>query len=532
MRIKKINDVILTEDAKEESEDKKNNQPMVDDKDGKVKQASEKISKKLADPSKEDAEQQELAKREYDAIKNNDGDYDYDAKFDLSIEDEVYHSLKDGTLNIKTDLFQALNYTYNQNRLAYQDAAEARKKFKECAKQIESIKAEIKQLSQGTPEYEDARSRLTKVTSERKKWASLKQFNPINLFVAGDPGAAKSSIINQWRETYGIPVLTMTGASLTRAIVQGYPIADDAEFTMPNGEVRKGKKQVYLPSTVFKDLDRPDGHEGEATVLFIDEITRADIEAESALLALISDHWVSNLYFDNGKQELDKFLFTVVACNPVDKLNLDDLTEFEVRSHAPSQAMMDRFVRYNAKSDPVAWKKYFDSVINNQIETDEMRYNELQQSSNNERDLFFAKWKLDGDRNKKAIVERLIQSGKFEFYDSISEKSDKAHGTLTDNWGFPANTLNSRTLTMALNACDGTIGNEDEDKIERYKGKVQYPSSSFLGIFPTVCGPKSFKLVEDVLTGELPDEIMRRMQENSWANLFANTLEGVKAKFR
>jgi len=186
-------------------------------------------------------------------------------------------------------------------------------------------------------------------------------FQPINLLVVGQPGGGKTSIIEQWGKHRKVILKKITGGELTDTMVQGLPFATEIPDTEhPEDETKNKKKQLYLPSTMFDDLDIDVKITDKYSVLFLDELNRSYSEVEASLLTLIQSHDVPDINYANGRRYLHGFLFTVAAINPPDS---------NKEAERLSAAMTTRFMLFEWHSDPKEtadfWTKVYNSRLSN-----------------------------------------------------------------------------------------------------------------------------------------------------------------------
>lgn len=298
-----------------------------------------------------------------------------------------------------------------------------------------------------------------------------KSFQPVNLLIVGEPGGGKTSIIEQWAEENDVALLTITGSNLTDTIANGLPMKDeyaDEKDPDANGNPKKKARQVYLPSTVFDDLDDADGR---YSVLFIDEINRAYPEAQAALLTLIQSHKTSNFFYEKGQRKYEQFLFTIAACNPP---STDEGVE------TLSRALNNRFRFFPWHSDPKETKAFWDEVFDDRLEG--MKKAEAAGKGSPRLSKL-----MQGIEGKKFIIDTLVDSGQFKFEDTNEGE---------DELGLPTRTLSARSLASCVKESKGIIGDIVETDAH---GNNRYTPFSFLDIFQDHCGSGSFKMVEAIL---------------------------------
>lgn len=236
----------------------------------------------------------------------------------------------------------------------------------------------------------------------------------VNIWIEGEAGAGKTSIIKQWARENNINLFTLAASSMDDTEIGG-AVAPDTD--------RKGRA-VKLRSSQLDSLDR------ERSVLFLDELNRAPQSVRATLLKLIGEQSIPDASEPSGFKHFDNLLFVICATNPAaigydtDRLDAAEKT---------------RFARVRYTAEPRSVLRHFEEVFNKELNLPNI-----------------------SDARRKAvegrlgIAKKLLSSKEFEF-DTAEDiaKADEIDET----------TLNSRTLKMALNASNGT----KDDFLKKFK---------------------------------------------------------------
>lgn len=225
-----------------------------------------------------------------------------------------------------------------------------------------------------------------------------------NVLFVGEAGSGKTSRIRQWARDNGINLVVVRGADLDATDFGGALLPD-----------KEGHYASKLGSKEFDNLNEP------KSVLFLDEYNRARKDVRSSLMELINSHIIYDPSAKGQQRYLDNFLFTVAAINPA-TANYD--------TDAMDMAEKSRFSRKDLESDKEATLNYLVGRYTHKINSTE-----------------------DPDRKKRdqgrlELAKALLSSKEFEFDTAadVDKVEENGNGVL----------LSPRTLTLALNDCDGT----------------------------------------------------------------------------
>ena len=231
-----------------------------------------------------------------------------------------------------------------------------------------------------------------------------------NVLLIGEAGSGKTARVEQWARERGVHLVKKLASSMTDGDVGGV-VARDNET---------GKTAVRLSTTELDELgDVPN------SVLFLDEFNRAYKSVRGDFLTIINNHTIPDAREPGGIRKLNNFLFTIAAINPAtDEYNTDPLDSAE----------RSRFRRIYVQADPKSTLRFLEKT-----------YSE---------DARFWKKEQDLDEFKRAIgrlelARKLLGSKLFTF--DTAETAKNATDKDPD-----ASPLSPRTLTAALNSCDGT----------------------------------------------------------------------------
>ena len=237
---------------------------------------------------------------------------------------------------------------------------------------------------------------------------------PAILFV-GEPGSGKTSRVVAWAKRHNINLYAVQASTMEEVDLNGPVVMDQDE---------QGRKfATRLASIEFDKLTRPN------SVLFLDEFNRARGTVRGTLLTLINDHKIPDAREDGGMRTLENMLFTVAAINPED--TNDDVQPL-------GQAENDRFREIRIVSDKNHWLNYIVHRYMNLAK----RFEEAGKHD-----------KAFKQERKIALIKTLVKNPKFTF--DNSEDILKAR----DNQAWNKKSLNNRSLTKLLDACDGTKEN-------------------------------------------------------------------------
>lgn len=338
---------------------------------------------------------------------------------------------------------------------------------KEAEEEVETVEQVAKLIVNpyGTAQPQKLKKILQRslVTALRKKSIGDSKNFP-NVLIYGLAGFGKTSIVKEFCEEHNIFLFECDAKSLDSATVGGIPYPTQDQKT---GEYT----QAPIASAYWDSIEN---NNYEYTILFLDEINRANGRIRGSLLDLINSHQLPTFSRDpkTGKtktvKKFNKILFTVIAINPADDIFPDaDLID---------PAMVSRHgVVYEQSAD----KKEFFNVINN-------LYTKILNLDLSPEDYCV----YAGQRD---LAKAILQSNLFKFNDAQTVKDKFYKGS---DEGKVYNYLNYRSFTLLLDRCDGTkadfldvieyesgLGQEDIDMfksiLSTYKDKVTVGNSIF-----------------------------------------------------
>lgn len=273
-----------------------------------------------------------------------------------------------------------------------------------------------------------------------------------NILLVGGAGTGKSSIVRQWAKHRKVNLVAKNASSFDKADMGG-GVAAEVDDTG-----KRLNSMTRLTNKEFDSLQKP------GSVLFLDELNRADPEVVGSLLTLILDHQVPDNYSEGGMKHLKGFLFTVAAINPADEDTYAGTTEFD-------NALLDRFRQIPVFADVPNYRRHLLDELNDNLKTFQEKA-----KKNPER---YAK-KVQQTMGKIGIAERVLSSPMFEF-DGIEDER-KARSTVRqgDEQILQNKILSPRGFSGLIRACDGTKEN-------------------FLALWPDYCNINKLPMVEDIL---------------------------------
>ena len=253
-----------------------------------------------------------------------------------------------------------------------------------------------------------------------------------NILLIGRAGTGKTERIKKWAKQRRINLVFKDAQVMDPTDLGGIIGRDQND---PDYAFRLGNKE-------FNQLDEP------RSVLFLDEINRASAEAIGSLLTLVQNHTIIDPQTPGGKRPLKGMLFTVAAMNPYNPA---------YKGTQPlDMAMRTRFSSLNVEAKREFQAEFFEDYFNKKIQR-------VKETGNEKR--------LQKLMGQLAIARKLMASPDFRFDDDPEEAQAQIDGVPS---------LNPRTLTETLKACDGT-------------------KESFLKIFMEKCNPAKLEMVEDIL---------------------------------
>ena len=276
-----------------------------------------------------------------------------------------------------------------------------------------------------------------------------------NVLLVGRAGTGKTERIKEWAKQRGI--------QLHFTDVQSLDPTDLAGIIARNDE--NPKYATRLGNTEFHELDEPN------SVLFLDEVNRASQEVLGALLTLVQNHLIVDPEAPGGKRPLSGMLFTIAAMNPYNPAyDVNDL----------DMAMRTRFSTVGVDADNSFQKAFYERFLGKELKEAE--------EANDPEEIKIIKGQL-------GIAKALMESSMFRFDNDDEEAEAKDEGSPS---------LNPRTLTETLFACDGT-------------------KEDFLDIFMEKCNPAKFGMVENILQDyvDVDDKANDALKYGDPENVFA-----------
>ena len=254
-----------------------------------------------------------------------------------------------------------------------------------------------------------------------------------------------------WAEERGINLVQKSAGAMDKSDMGGAVArAVDAEGTNTN-------KMTRLTNAEFESLKTP------GSVLFLDELNRADPEIVASLLTLILDHKVPDNDAEGNMQFLNGFLFTVAAINPADEDTYEGTHEFD-------NALLDRFRQISVKVDIAQYRRHLLKELKDDFEIDKEDYEDDPSEFNKET-------MIESER-KIALADAILTDPMFEF-DGIED--EKEARTVTREDGLLQNKiLSPRGFSAVIRACDGT----KEDLIR---------------LWPDYCNINRLEMIENIL---------------------------------
>ena len=244
-----------------------------------------------------------------------------------------------------------------------------------------------------------------------------------NVLLIGGAGIGKTSQIKEWAKANDVKLFTLQGSSLDAADMGGLPMVTTVEVDPATGEQKTVKKlrAQKVGTGILDKLDRPN------SVLFLDELNRAQPDVRAALLQLICDHITQDFDAEDGMRYYPNFLFTVAAINPSGKAGYQT---FEL-----DQAEKGRFGNYEIKAENAVQLKFMTDKYSKQAEV----FKKANKPEWEQRAL-----------GRLALSKALLSADGFVFDDD--DDLDKYAGD--KDWNKLATT--PRNLTILMDKCDGT----------------------------------------------------------------------------
>lgn len=274
-----------------------------------------------------------------------------------------------------------------------------------------------------------------------------------NILLVGGAGTGKSSIVRQWAKHRKVNLIAKNASSFDKADMGGGVAAE------VDDSGKRLNSMTRLTNKEFDSLMQP------GSVLFLDELNRADPEVVGSLLTLILDHQVPDNYSEGGMKHLKGFLFTVAAINPADDDTYAGTTEFD-------NALLDRFRQIPVFADVPKYKRHLLDELNQNLELYKKKAEKNPSRYNS---------KVVETMGKIGLAEKILSSPHFDF-DSITDEQE-ARATRRDGKEsiLQNKILSPRGFSALIRACDGT-------------------KEDFLRLWNDYCNINKKDIIEQILT--------------------------------
>ena len=274
-----------------------------------------------------------------------------------------------------------------------------------------------------------------------------------NILLVGGAGTGKTSIVKDWAKARGINLVPKNASSFDKTDMGGGVAREvDENGVGTNAMTRLTNKE-------FDSLQKA------GSVLFLDELNRADPEVVGSLLTLILDHQIPDNYSEGGIKFLKGYLFTVAAINPSADDALYSTGDFD-------NALLDRFRQIAVYANVPQYRKYLLKKLND----------ELKEAENNlkKRPRLAKRYEnqILKQKRKIALADTVLSSPLFEF-DGIDDEKEMAQHR-EDNPMLQGKILSPRGFSGLIKACDGT-------------------KEDFLRKWPQFCNYKKQGIIEEIL---------------------------------
>ena len=266
-----------------------------------------------------------------------------------------------------------------------------------------------------------------------------------NVLFVGRAGTGKTSQIKQWAKARKVNLIMKDAKTFDKSDIGGGVAAavDD--------EGKRTNKMTHLSNVEFDGLMQP------GSVLFLDELNRADPEVMGSLLTLILDHKIPDNDSPGGMKELKGFLFTIAAINPA--------SDSYEGTNTMDAAMIDRFTMQDmGETDTVQYKNYELSKLQKGIESAKAKA----EKKPNERNLR----KITEAEGRYKLAKTILESPYF----SWDTEEEEAYANEMQH-----HTLSPRGFSAVIARSNGT-------------------KDDLLEIWPTVVNPDKLDMVEQILT--------------------------------
>ena len=265
-----------------------------------------------------------------------------------------------------------------------------------------------------------------------------------NIMLVGQAGTGKTAIVKKWAKERNVNLVAKNASSFDKTDMGGAVAAkvDDTGKTL--------NQVTRLSNSEFDDLVNA------GSVLFLDELNRADPEIMGSLLTLILDHKVPDTSAQGGMKSLPGFLFTIAAINPADEA-YEGTNELDT-------AMRNRFRRLDVTIDIPQYRKHIIKELEQDLKTDKEAVEEDPSDWNIE--------DLTSTQGRLKLVNTILNSPLFAFDDIEAERKATEEQT---------STLSPRSFSAVIRACNGT-------------------KDDLLRLWPDYCNPDKIDMIEAILT--------------------------------
>lgn len=318
---------------------------------------------------------------------------------------------------------------------------------------------EVAAQSQSEGQIEKVLDRALKVA---RRTAGKEGVSYPNVLFISNAGLGKTSVCRAWAKANGVNLVEVRGSTLDPTDIGGL-------FASPEkGETRARK----ISTGIFEPLEQPN------SVLFLDELNRANKAVRNALLELVNSHYLPDPNNPQGGQRfLPNFLFTIATINP-------PTGEYNADALDPAEA--SRFRNVNLTADNLYILKYLEKIYTKAAE-EARKAGDAQEALENE--------------GRKKLAQTLLNSKKFTFDDT----DDIAAGR--DKLDYQYHPLNYRSLNMLLDTCDGT-------------------KEDFLDLWNDMCNPLKKSTVEGILANyvDVDDKANDALKSDTDSEVFKKKL--------
>ena len=339
--------------------------------------------------------------------------------------------------------------------------------LKQAADAIDAEEVVHQNQTQG--QIESALDRALKVA---KRTAGKEGVSYPNVLFISEAGLGKTAVCRAWARANGINLVEVRGSTLDPTDIGGL-------FAPPERGDTRAKK---ISTGIFEPLEQPN------SVLFLDEMNRANKAVRNALLELINSHYLPDPNNPQGGQRfLPNFLFTIATINP---------PSGEYNADALDPAELSRFRNINLTADNKYILKYLEKIYTEAAE-------KARKNGDDEEAL--------ENEGRKKLAQTLLNSKKFTFDDS----QDISMGR--DKLDYQYHPLNYRSLNMLLDTCDGT-------------------KEDFLDLWNDMCNPLKKSTVEGILANyvDVDDKANDALKADTDSEVFKkkkSPLDALKAAY-